>query len=268
MNGSATQIVASGAARPGRLPAAGYSLIELMVALGIMAVGAMMIGTLLPSAMIENKESVSDTMGTIISENAIAICRTRLQQKHLADLGLLPGGGFTDVSSSISLADRAYPIPLSKLQEDAANGFDLELGSRWYNGEEDWKELPDPGSGQYYPSSNYGWLVAARLHETLPNFYEIVIVPYRKFSGTDRPGPESEHEIVFASVEIKSGAVVGDFDVGAPVIDGNGQVAYVVDSSGELEPSLGDGQALTLDYSKGDRSPAIGCYLVRTSLNP
>jgi len=250
---------------------AGFSLFELMVALGIMGVGAIMIGTLLPSAMIENKESVSDTMGTIISENAIAICRTRLHQADVpgaAISGLAPGG-FTDVSPPISRADRAYPIPFSKLNEDLANGFDLQLDGRWYRLKEDWIKIPDDDSGVYYPSSTYGWLVAARPLGPPLNFYEIVIVPYRKFSGTDRPG----HEIVFSSVDVQGDKVIsGDFDVGAPVIDSNGRVAYIVDSSGELSASLNNGLALTLDYTVGNpspgRSPAIGCYLVRTSLSP
>ena len=271
-------------ANTGRPPPvrAGYSLVELMIALGILGIGVTMIGTAFPSAMMENKESVQDTMATIIAENAAVICPTSLTHAKMlsqvwpwvdAQAGATVDR-FTlhDISQWIALADRAYPTPVGKPSQQGA--YTLQIGSSWYR-PEDWVENP---AGVYYPASRHGWLVAAR-HvrpnnwqdtDPLPNDYQFVIVPYQKFNRKDRPGLE----VLFSDVSvIESNITGGSFGVGGPVIlADSGAFAYVTNTAGALTASLGDaGQTLaakTLTYAGGTESPAIGCYVVRTGLSP
>ena len=56
----------------------GFSLVELMMSLGILVVGRSMVATTFPTAMMANKLSVADTSATMISENAAAICQAKL----------------------------------------------------------------------------------------------------------------------------------------------------------------------------------------------
>lgn len=278
--------------RRARRPA-GYTLVELLIAMGILGIGLGLIATAFPSAMLENKASVHDTMSTIIAENAAAICRTRLSHSQLVGLPLTHE--FRDISDLIHdlihPAERAYPTPVGK--PTAQGPHVLQIGSSWYR-PEDWFEDPN-NPGDYYPSSRYGWLVAARrvlpgwrqtdpLPDPLPNDYQLVIVPYRKFNPTDRPGQQPGHEIRFADIAISGGGTTPtsaafEVDVGAPVIlkatfKGNGELNTAVEFAyinpdGKLSTTLVDADpALTVEYSLGNESPVIGCYIVRTALRP
>ena len=156
----------------------GFSLIELMIAIGILAIGAAMIASAFPIAMLENKESIEHTMGAVVAENALAICRNRLRHS------LLDGkveatvewqaDRFTDVTNYMTLSEVSYPMPRPKGQHP-----------------EDWVTV----SGRDYPSARYGWMVGAqqltdRQGTRRLNDYELSIVVYEKFLPTDRPWNE------------------------------------------------------------------------------
>lgn len=258
-------------ARPGRA----YSLVELMIALGVLGGGLAVIGTIFPAAMIENKESVTDTMATIIAENGVVICRANLRHsvmepvwKNMFDL---PAGGrqnnLQDVSFLISLEDRAYPVPVGLAADPG--GYTLQLDSLWYRPEE-W--FLSPVDSKYYPASRYGWLVLARpavvrpstwvATDPIPNDWQLVIVPYRKFKASDRPGPGNE--VTFAAYP---GSGMG---VGTLVIDdASGQFGYVT-SGGTVFPAIpaGTSKVVTSATPGLTDSPAIGCYVIRTGLSP
>jgi prepilin-type N-terminal cleavage/methylation domain-containing protein len=145
-----------------------FSLVELMMALGILTVGATMIASAFPVAMVENKASIEATTGTIVAENALAICRIRLS--HSALNGIVDNSGWTDVSDRIDPGDRAYPTAPGPADENPAHWFEK--------------------GGQWYPNSMTGWLVAARQPVENSNSYDLAIVVYRKPKQKDRPGEE------------------------------------------------------------------------------
>ncbi len=240
----------------------GFTLMELMMSLGILVVGLAMVATAFPSAMLETKLSVADTSATMISENAAAICRVRLSHTTI--------NGFVD-GQLRDLSTLCPPPPALPWLPDAERAYPIARGDQTTN-LEDWIEVlvPPAGPGTYWiPSSRYGWLVAARQPADGVNDYQLVIVPYRKFLPTDRLGTEFE----FVPVTVTdSGTRAAGADIGSPVIlttgASVGAFAFVVDADGTLSPTLADGAALAVNYSGGDNSPAIGCYVVRTSVRP
>ena len=144
----------------------GFSLIELMIAIGILAIGAAMIASAFPVAAMENKKSVEYTMGALVGENALAICRNKLRHSVLD--GPMDGT-FRDITNSMTVGERTYPIPRPKGQHP-----------------EDWVTV----SGTDYPSARYAWMVGARQLSDGVNDYELSIVVYEKFLPNDRPGNE------------------------------------------------------------------------------
>jgi len=284
----------NGASRLRCRGAGAFSLVELMIALGVMGVGLVLIASVFPAAMMKNKESISDTMATIIAENAVAVCRARLSHSRmLTELDQATQHQFQDISRLIPLADRAYPSPIGR--RDDPGGWQ-QIGSLWYEmepGEEEWMDI----QGHWYPASRYGWLVAARRVLTgwqsgdpLPNDYQLVIVPYRKLDRQHRPTSDGIQpaEICFAGVSVASDVITaGDFGEGGPVIyrgaanpdpfEPGVSFAHVIRKSAtEATLSLSgfpNGEALTvIERLPGvmvlPDSPAIGCYVVRMSLRP
>ncbi len=229
----------------------GFTLMELMMSLGILVVGLSMIATAFPSAMLENKRSVADTSATMVSENAAAICRVRLS--HNAIKGSV-SGQISNVSWQIIPAERAYPIA-------------RPIGVH----PKDWVEIP-PNSGVYYPSSRYGWLLAARQPSGNDcNDYQLVIVPYRKFLPTDTIPTFTIVMINDLGDDTGNQVITGPKSIGSPVISmADGTFAYVVDSDGNLSGKItyGASGAAMIVGTDGQDSPAIGCYVVRTAVAP
>ncbi len=84
---------AGGRAR--RRRAGGFTLVEVMFALGILGFALPMVAAALLSGMVENKESVDNTMSTLLAENAIAVLRCRVRHSDLmtdAPAGWGPNG--------------------------------------------------------------------------------------------------------------------------------------------------------------------------------
>ena len=130
---------------PAQRHRSGYSLIELMLALGIMSVGLMMIGTTLPAGIMNSDESNLKTNATIICDNAAAILRTELHhtvlgswfvQKYVQDrsrmgqflelsdsrnslladqAGFMTGPNNKPSDTGLNFADRFYPRPIALL---------------------------------------------------------------------------------------------------------------------------------------------------------
>ncbi|MHC4718394.1 MAG: type IV pilus modification PilV family protein, partial [Planctomycetota bacterium] len=63
---------------------AAYSLVELVVALGILAIALPMVAAVFLPGALENAESVKHTMGTLVAENALAIVRARVSHADLS----------------------------------------------------------------------------------------------------------------------------------------------------------------------------------------
>ena len=160
----------------------GFTLIELMISIGILAIGGAMVATAFVVSMAENKESVKYTMGALVSENALAICRQKLRHSDLNGTVAVAEGKYTDVTEYITPAEAAYPMARLESETPAADWPRVKA--------EDWIEIDSID----YPSARYGWFVGARQPQAGVNDYELSIVVYEKFLPKDRPG----HEIQFA----------------------------------------------------------------------
>jgi len=70
-----------------------FSLAELMISIGILAVGLTMAGALFPAALQASRESLKDVLGSIICENGLAVAKARwaslTDDEFLADGGAL-----------------------------------------------------------------------------------------------------------------------------------------------------------------------------------
>lgn len=137
--------------------AGGYSLVELMAALGILALALPMIGTAILTGMIENQESVQDTMAMIVAENALAVVRTRVSHEDLMRAPAAGGWG----TGQTALA----PIPSHLVQHEELAWQPFELAD-------------DPKKSPY-------WCVVAGQRLTADkNDYRLIAIPYRKFDET------------------------------------------------------------------------------------
>lgn len=206
----------------------GFSLIELMIAIGILAVGAAMVASAFPVAMMENKESVEHTMAALISEDALAICRNKLRHSVLNNSVAIQQDKYTDVTENITLAEAAYPMP--RLKDETPGDTSAERAANWAKIKaKDWMTV----AGSDYPTARYGWMVGARqirdAESVRLNDYELSIVVYEKFLPKDRPG----HEIK-------------------------------LDSSCKKVNYAADGATV----APNSRDPTIGCWVVRVSLRP
>jgi len=124
---------------------AGFTLVELMLAIGILGVGLVMIGTAFPSAMLENKQSMDDTMATLVGQNAVAIARTRLRHSALAG-AQWETGAWVD-TALIPQAEQSY-APLGE-------------------------------------ATRFGYLMKIKRLQAGRNDYALAILPYRKFRPSD-----------------------------------------------------------------------------------
>jgi len=61
----------------------GFSLVELMIALGILGIGFAMAAALFPAALKQTELSYNDTIGTIIAQNGLAIARATLTMNDI-----------------------------------------------------------------------------------------------------------------------------------------------------------------------------------------
>ena len=67
-------------------PHTGMTLLEIMLAMGLLVVGMVMVGTLFPMAILESQETNEKTLNLIIAENAAATCQRTLHA------GVVPAG--------------------------------------------------------------------------------------------------------------------------------------------------------------------------------
>lgn len=142
-----------------RRRAGGYSLVELMAALGILALALPMIGTAILSGMLENQESVDSTMAMIVAENALAVVRTRVSH---ADLMRPPPSGWGS-GETASLPPQPIPPGLVSAEELAWQPFELA-------------EHPE--------KSGFWCVVVGQRLTAEKNDYRLIAIPYRKFSDT------------------------------------------------------------------------------------
>ena len=88
----------------------GFSLAELMIAIGILGIGMTMAATLFPTAIKLNEMSTQETIGTIICENGLAIAQTFLRAGNVTDPNLVVLADADAAHTTlISAAHQCYP---------------------------------------------------------------------------------------------------------------------------------------------------------------
>ncbi len=123
----------------GKRGVGGFSLAELMIALGILAVGLSMAGALFPAAIKANQNSTRSVIGSIICENGLAVGKARYAEGSVGP----PGGGSagrkihvladdgTANQTFLSTDGRIYPLG------DDGSPYGFALLQRTINDDED-----------------------------------------------------------------------------------------------------------------------------------
>jgi prepilin-type N-terminal cleavage/methylation domain-containing protein len=222
---------------------AGFTLVEVMIALGIMVIGFSMLATSFPVAIVENRESVNKTMSAMICQNAVGVVRSRFS--HKAGVNGAPTlNGVVSVlmekTGDIGPMDRIFPVP------------DL-------NEQTDWLD-----AGRTQTASRYAYVVAIRQVVPDVNYYQVAVVACRKFNAGDT--------LRLDDCSVSGNKAVGGVSIGSPVILKNsGEWATVYNSNGNLDRPLPDcaagGAYCVKNYSGGD-SPAIGCMVTMLAVKP
>lgn len=139
-----------------------FTLVELMIALGILAVAIPMVGTAFLAGMVENKESVQRTAGAMVAENALAMVRMQVSNAELAVIAPTPG-------TIVLLNGAARPSDGTPLLADS----DLDWLPDW-----------DRRTGAA-PLPMYGCVLFAQRMAANANDWRFIAVPYRRFSEGD-----------------------------------------------------------------------------------
>ncbi|MCD4825450.1 MAG: prepilin-type N-terminal cleavage/methylation domain-containing protein [Phycisphaerae bacterium] len=224
---------------------AGFTLMELMIAIGILGVGMVMVTSVFPAAIKEAEVSSNSIVGTMICENGLNIAKFKFRQ------GDVTASQFR-VSASRPAIDET-PAHIAKWQF--------------------------PADQQRYPfndtDSPYGY---ALLLKTCGSGYMILCTAYRK-KGTGvvlwAEAPNSTLSGTVNTFTVGNGSVIR---LGSPfILYGSGQYGIVTNISGntitldrKLSPKgATDNKAIVLqETGEADFSPAIATMITRTGLKP
>lgn len=109
-----------------RRNATAFSLIEVLLALGILAVGLTMAMAIFPVAVKENESSFNDVLGSLVTENALAICELALKGN-----AAVPASGMIDLTDDVN-AFRTnsiyYPMPAATANISDSSVYDTLRG--------------------------------------------------------------------------------------------------------------------------------------------
>jgi len=92
-------------AAPGRGPVEpnGFTLVEILIAIGLLGVGLLMAACLFPAGVQANVHSADDLLGTLICQNGLALAKARLNTTDVTS------PYYTDLSPIFAPADLLYP---------------------------------------------------------------------------------------------------------------------------------------------------------------
>lgn len=138
----------------------GFTLIEIMLALGVLGVGMIMVAAVFPAAIYQTRAADRTTHSILICDNARAILQ--LKATH----------GRMDVLPDIDTA--FVPVVIDDpAGEDPLDDIVIHADDAWYP------------SGPYLAEFNdrQGWVALARRYGSDDNDYQIVVIAYRKFDG-------------------------------------------------------------------------------------
>ena len=234
-----------GSRRLARRGGAGFTLIEILLALGILAFALSMVAAVFPVAILQAKQADRTTMDTLIAENALAVIKATARHSTFATVGttMVPvvlqngGGGLR----SLHVDDTRYPI-----------GDD---------------------------ESRYGWVALVRQSSPGANDYQFVVIPYEKSPGVNYGAKDYPTLVSYSGVSISgttaSFSQQSDMAIGSPLVraDGGGFtfIVGIENNTAILAGNLGSGTVWVLHHTSstgGGRSPALGCMMFRLSLQP
>lgn len=167
----------------------GFSLAELLISIGILAIGLAMSASLFPAALKESERSVNSSLGTIMCENGLALAKAALRGDN----------------------ESAASNPSHEVREVTLQNMTSLLGA-----------------GAKYPygvDGKMGLLLLAR--KIKADSYQLVTVAYRAFKGTNTGGQVIAKSVSGLTIvddgkgdtkgtQVNGGS--GQFRVGSPLI--------------------------------------------------
>jgi len=223
----------------------GFTLAEILVALGVLAIGMSMVAAIFPAAMVLNRRSQNSTLGTIICENAMALAEMALTAQNVesASGNLLTVYADSRNEAYLSRIKQRYP---TESAEPTRTGFVLMA-----------REVPDAAG-----------------------VFQLITVAYRKKEASNTV----EVLAINATVSANGRDITGsNLKIDSPLINRKTGVFAYIDSinmdgtSGTLDIKSGDPRKLTggscfivaeragVGYV-ARRSPAIGIMSLMTGL--
>ena len=97
----------------------GFTLAEILIALGILAIGMAMVAAVFPAAMEFNRRSTNSTLGTIICENGLVLAEMALTAEIIGDSQELTVYADDNTKDHLTKAEQHYPTG----HEDSRTGF-------------------------------------------------------------------------------------------------------------------------------------------------
>jgi prepilin-type N-terminal cleavage/methylation domain-containing protein len=175
---------------PGR-QRGGFTLAEILVALGILAIGMSMVAAIFPAAMEFNRASTNDTLGTIICENGLAISELELTAEVV------------NVSPT--------PTVLTVFADDTKDDHIKKAAQRYPTGKTD---------------SRTGFVMMVRKLTATGSISQVVTVAYRKTDKDNTVALVPVTCTITGGKDVSGGA--GNLRIGSPLINRTtGQFAFL-----------------------------------------
>ncbi|NLF32348.1 MAG: prepilin-type N-terminal cleavage/methylation domain-containing protein [Planctomycetes bacterium] len=166
----------------GQLRNAGFTLIEIMLALGVLGVGMVMIAAIFPAAAYQTREADKTTHAILICDNARTILQLKAMHEN-GDFGTAMGEVDWRANGNVNelLGVRSAFVPVPFGDDPGSDPAIIHPDDGWYP------------SGPYLDEFNgrQGWVALVRQYTGKPsspvnnNDYQFIVVAYRKFEGMD-----------------------------------------------------------------------------------
>lgn len=240
----------------------GFTMMELMLTIGILAIALTMVSGLFPVAVRENNESYKDVVGTLICENGLAVAKTILTDGNVpSSMGVI----FDEDNGTGLLAKNAqhYNAQFEKDSSDVWINQGFRDGTD--NNGNDPSDLNDDEKMR-------GFLVLGR---RTSGSNQLVIVSYARNSGNRVTAESVSCDVLAGSTTITDGG--SELRIGSPLIDRDtGCYATIIAASGTtgklnrpIHPSGGDNVSsayVIQESGEPTKSPALSVLVTLTGL--
>ncbi|MDP6545652.1 MAG: prepilin-type N-terminal cleavage/methylation domain-containing protein [Phycisphaerae bacterium] len=223
-----------------RCPGKGFTLAEILIALGILAIGMSMVAAIFPAALEFNRRSTNSTLGTMICENGLVLSELELtaEMVNAGDLRVAPGSPtqLAVYADDMKCTDKNAKYPLSQAELHYPTG-DAE--------------------------SRTGFVMLVR--QTVGSTYQIVTVAYRKTNKNNTV--ELKEVTCTISGRDITVASPGYLRIGTPLINKTTGIFAMVDSINSAGANSGTKGTLDIDPNVRKMDGNVSCYVLleRTS---